>query len=161
MAFYTSSPLGLLVDPLNDINYEQTTYGSSYKSIFSSYSGKNKQIFKSSNGGGEGSFQVTPVLSATPHKSEIYDVSTSNVIEKLKGLEHMSLSYADFAYLKNFGVYPNNRLFIARRYPEPVVDDLYSQSGNKVGRPLSTIIGYLPSEDEDFIKLSFNLTLLL
>lgn len=156
MAFYTSSPLGLLVDPLNDINYEQTTYGKSYKSIFSSYSGKDKQIFKNTNGGGDGKFQVTPILSASPHKSEIYDVSTSNVIEKLKGIDHLKLGYADFAYLKYFGVYPNNRLFIARRFPEPVVDDLYSLSNNKVGFPLSTIVGYLPSEDEDFIKLSFN-----
>jgi hypothetical protein len=156
MAFYTSSPLGLLVDPLNDISYDEKDYGKSYKSIFSSYSGKDKQIFKNTNGGGGGSFQVTPILSSSPHKSEIYDVSTSNVIEKLNGLKHMQLSYADFAYLKNFGVYPNNRLFIARRYPQPVVDDLYSVSSNKTGYPLSTVIGYLPTEDEDFIKLSFN-----
>jgi len=156
MAFYTSSPLGLLVDPLNDINYSQETYGKSYRSIFSGYSGKEKRIFKNSTGSNKGNFQVTPILSSTPHTSKIYDVSTSNVIDSLKGLEHMQLSYADFAYLKNFGVYPNNRLFIARRYPQPVVDDLYSIPSEKAGYPLSTIIGYLPTEDEDFIKLSFN-----
>ena len=146
--FYTSSPLGLLSDPLN-IAYDGD--GSSYKSVFSSYSGKEKQVFKASNSAGK----FSPILSKTPHSNEIYDVSTTNVINKLKDIEHLSLNYADFAYLKNFGVYPNNRLFVARRYPQPVKDDLYSET-SKPGQPLSTILGYLPTEDEDFIKLSFS-----
>ena len=164
--FYTSSPLGLLVDPLNikyndrrrddNINIE---YGKTYESIFSSYAKFNKkQVFKSTNGStksGSG-YQVTPILSKSPHSSEIYDVSTTNVIDRLDGLKHLSLNYADFAYLKSFGVYPNNRLVVARRYPKPVVDDLYSQSVDKVGYPISTVIGYLPDGDEDIIKLNFN-----
>ena len=48
--FYTSSPLGLLSDPLN-IAYDGD--GSSYKSVFSSYSGKEKQVFKASNSAGQ------------------------------------------------------------------------------------------------------------
>ena len=158
--FYTSSPLGLLSDPLN-IGYAVSSGGASesinYESVFSSYGSYNKkQIFKSSTGTSDNKYQVTSILSNTPHSNEVYDVSTSNVIDKLKGIEHLSLNYADFAYLKNFGVYPNNRLVVARRYPQPVVDDLYSQKVTKVGYPLSTIVGYLPSEDEDIIKLSFN-----
>jgi len=158
--FYTSSPLGLLVDPSN-IKYEggENTNGEKYESIFSSYAKFNKkQVFKSTNGStksGSG-YQVTPILSKTPHSSEIYDVSTSNVIDKLDGVKHLSLNYADFAYLKNFGVYPNNRLVVARRYPKPVVDDLYSQAVEKIGYPISTVMGYLPEADEDIIKLSFN-----
>jgi len=157
--FYTSSPLGLLSDPLN-IGYVVSGGASSsinYESVFSSYGSYNKkQIFKSSTGNTDNKYQVTSILSNTPHSNEVYDVSTSNVIDKLKGIEHLSLNYADFAYLKNFGVYPNNRLVVARRYPQPVVDDLYSEKVTKVGYPLSTIVGYLPSEDEDIIKLSFN-----
>lgn len=145
--FYTSSPLGLLSDPLN-IGYDGD--GSSYKSVFSSYSGEKRQIFKSSNSTGK----FSPILSKTPHSNVIYDVSTSNIIEQLKGIEHLELNYADFAYLKNFGVYPNNRLLVARRYPHPVIDDLYSET-SEPSRPLSTVLGYMP-EDEDFIKLSFN-----
>jgi len=154
--FYTSSPLGLLVDPLN-IKYDNN--GKTYDSVFSSYAKFNKkQVFKSTNGStksGSG-YQVTPILSKSPHSSEIYDVSTTNVIDRLDGLKHLSLNYADFAYLKSFGVYPNNRLVVARRYPKPVVDDLYSQSVDKVGYPISTVIGYLPEGDEDIIKLNFN-----
>jgi len=63
------------------------------------------------------------------------------------------LTFADFAYLKNLGVYPNNRLIIARRYATPVGNDLNALSKEKA-RPLSTLISWVPP-GEDFLKLSF------
>lgn len=144
---YTGSPLGLITS-LTEFEYK-TDKG--FESIFTSYQEKGqKHVLKSYAG-----YNRTAVLSGTPHSNEVYDVSTSNIVDKLKSLDHLKLNFADFAYLKNFGVYPNNRMVIARRYSKPVVDDLYSTKPEIVGNPLSTVIGYI-GEDEDFIKLSFN-----
>jgi hypothetical protein len=155
---YTSSPLGLLVQSIPD--YLTATQSWDGTTKFSAYNGKNLQRINQSSirsvGTGENKFQITPILSPTPHSNQIYDISTQNIIDNLAGIEHMKLTYSDFAYLKDFGVYPNNRLFIARRYPTPAKDDLYSIESNKVNPPQSTIIGYLPTEEEDFIKLKFN-----
>lgn len=146
---YTGSPLGIITS-LSEFEYK-TQNG--FESIFTSYQSKGqKHVLKSYSG-----YNKTAVLSGTPHSNEVYDISTSNIIDKLKGFEHLKLNFADFAYLKNFGVYPNNRMVIARRFPKPVVDDLYSTKPDVPGNPLSTVIGYI-GEDEDFIKLSFNET---
>lgn len=152
---YTSSPLGLLVQSIPD--YLTATQSWDGTTKFSAYNGKNLQRINQSSIRSSGNkFQITPILSPTPHSNQIYDISTQNIIDNLAGIEHMKLTYSDFAYLKDFGVYPNNRLFIARRYPTPAKDDLYSIESNKVNPPQSTIIGYLPTEEEDFIKLKFN-----
>lgn len=144
---YTGSPLGLITS-LSEFEYKSDK---GYESIFTSYQSKGqKHILKSYAG-----YNKTAVLSGTPHSNEVYDVSTSNIIDKLKSLDHLKLNFADFAYLKNFGVYPNNRMVVARRFPTPVVDDLYSTKPGIVGNPLSTVIGYI-GEDEDFLKLSFS-----
>lgn len=144
---YTGSPLGLITS-FSEFNYGTS---SNYQSLFSSYQ-KNgeKHVLKSYSG-----YNHTAVLSGTPHTNEVYDVSTSNIVSKLKDFEHLSLNFADFAYLKDFGVYPNNRLLVCRRFRQPVIDDLYSTDSSKVGSPISTVLGY-HGESEDFIKLSFN-----
>lgn len=142
---YTGSPLGIIdsfVGPYDS---------GDKKSIFSAYSdGANKHTLLSFSGGVGNS-----ILSDKPHSSDIYNISTSNIITQLGKIDHMSLDYPDFAYLKNFGVFPNNRLIIARRYPKPVVDDLYSVESGKVGKPLSSVLGYI-AETENFLSLSFN-----
>lgn len=158
---YTSSPLGL-IDSLKGFQYNSS--GKSVDSIFTSYENSKgvKHRLKSSNG-----FNAA-VLSNTPHSNEIYDVSTINIINKLgssaedntnltsNNSPHLNLNFADFAYLKDFGVYPNNRAIIARRFAGPVVDDLYSIDSTKSpGYPLSTLIGYF-GESDDILSISFN-----
>ena len=149
---YTVSPLGIISGYIG-------SYGtsSSYSSLFSSYS-RNGVKRKMQ---GSGSFQGS-VLSDKRHSDEIYDISTSNIIDKLNDprTPHIALSYADFAYLKDFGVYPNNRLVVCRRFPVPVIDDLYSlpTQGNgksSLSTPLSTVLGFIP-ENDNFLKFSFN-----
>lgn len=94
------------------------------------------------------------------HSDEIYDVRLKNIIDISDSLftvdksgntiHPVKLKAIDFAYLKNVGVYPNNRLMIARRYGSPVVDDPTSIQQS----PISTMISWVP-DGEDFIKLSF------
>ena len=145
---YTASPLGLITS-FSEFNYGTSSGIGGVQSIFTSYqSPKHKMILKTNNG------KFNSVLSGSPHSDEVYDMTTSNIISKLKDIDQLKLNFADFAYLKDFGVYPNNRLIVARRFPQPVVDDLYSIP-TSVGEPLSTVIGYNKEED-DFIKLTFN-----
>jgi hypothetical protein len=65
----------------------------------------------------------------------------------------MKLDYAHFAYLKNVGVYPNNRLIIARRFGGGVGNDLTAMTG----QALATIVTYF-GETEECFTIKFNET---
>jgi hypothetical protein len=85
------------------------------------------------------------------HNNEVYDTSILNIIEKLSFSNKAALRPQDFAYLKNLGVFPNNRLIIARRFAEPQSDNIFDKGGSG---PLSVLISWKP-EDEDFISFTY------
>ena len=85
------------------------------------------------------------------HNDSVYDTSVLNIIEKLVGTK-AELKMADFAYLKDLGVYPNNRLMIARRFHSPTGDNIMVSRGR--GGPMAVLIGWRPA-DEDFLEISF------
>jgi hypothetical protein len=90
----------------------------------------------------------------TLHNNAVYDTSLLNIIERLSSTE-AALRPGDFAYLKNVGVYPNNRLMIARRFLSPHGDNIYGKAGSKVSSiPTAILISWKPQED-DFIEISF------
>lgn len=140
---YTGSPLGI-------IHGEKVKYnvnGDSISSAFSSSTTMNRTqsgTLKTRKVGGNFLSQ---------HNDDLYDLSTSHIIEKLKNIPALSLKYADFAYLKNYGVYPNNRLVTIRRFEAPVPDDLFAVDGIK--SPMSTIIGYAENIGE-LVKIDVN-----
>ena len=84
------------------------------------------------------------------HNNDVYDTSILNIIEKLSNTP-AALRPSDFAYLKNVGVYPNNRLLIARRFAGPVGDNLFKKGGM---RPQSVMVSWKP-QGEDFFTISF------
>jgi hypothetical protein len=86
------------------------------------------------------------------HNNSVYDVSILNIIEKLAGTK-ASLRPADFAYLKNIGVLPNNRLMIARRFANPSEDNIMVPSKNELGS-FATLISWVP-ENTDFLEFTF------
>jgi hypothetical protein len=85
------------------------------------------------------------------HNDDVYDTSLLNIIEKLSSSEMAALRPQDFAYLKNVGVFPNNRLMIARRFLSPVKDNIVGKSGTP---PKSILISWKP-ENEDFLDIDF------
>lgn len=87
------------------------------------------------------------------HNDEVYELSTSELIKFSAQYDAMKLKAADFAYLKDIGVYPNNRLMIARRFPAPVGNDLTAFTG-AAPTPLATLISWV-GNDNDFIEISF------
>ena len=85
------------------------------------------------------------------HNDAINDLSVQSIIEYTSQYESMKLNYAHFAYLKNLGVYPNNRLIIARRFAAGVANDLTEVKGT----PLSTLISWFNDTDDTF-SIKFN-----
>lgn len=86
------------------------------------------------------------------HNNNIYDLSLLNIIEVLSKTQ-AALRPSEFAYLKDVGVYPNNRLMIARRFPSPIGDNILGRPNPKLG-PMVTLISWKPQE-EDFLEMSF------
>lgn len=87
----------------------------------------------------------------TLHNDEIYNTSIISILTETSKQQSTALSAADFAYLKNLGVFPNNRLMVARRFPAPIGNDLTSIRDTT---PLSTLISWVPDGD-NFIDMSF------
>jgi len=87
------------------------------------------------------------------HNNSIYDVSVLNIIEKLAGTK-AALRPADFAYLKNVGVYPNNRLMIARRFASPSDDNIMVPKKDSDLGSFATLISWIP-ETENFLDITF------
>tara|TARA_R110000772_G_scaffold2410_1_gene8292 strand:+ start:16138 stop:18150 length:2013 start_codon:yes stop_codon:yes gene_type:complete len=88
--------------------------------------------------------------SSKRHKPDMYDISTNSIIDYTNDplKPSLKLDPAHFAYLKNFGVYPNNRLVVSRRFPSPVDNDLTS---SKLV-PLSTIVSWMPDGENNFFS---------
>lgn len=92
------------------------------------------------------------------HNNDVYDTSVLNLIEKLASTKG-ALKPADFAYLKDLGVYPNNRLMICRRFISPSGDNIMVSNLNKEGKArdfssLGTMISWIP-ENDNFLTITF------
>jgi hypothetical protein len=91
------------------------------------------------------------VKKAQLHNDQVYDTSLLNIIERLSGTE-AQLRPADFAYLKDIGVYPNNRLMIARRFTKPHLDNIFGKVENSLA--MAIMISWRP-QGENFLEISF------
>jgi len=85
----------------------------------------------------------------TLHNNDVYDTSILNIVEKTSG-SAAALRPSDFAYLKNLGVYPNNRLIVCRRFAGPQIDNIFGIKSN----PIVVLISWRPP-GEDFLDISF------
>lgn len=76
--------------------------------------------------------------------------------DKVKALK---LRAADFAYLKDLGVYPINRLWILRRFPDNcIVPNNLLDWGNSV-EPIATVVGWMKDKDDSpMVTIGFNET---
>jgi hypothetical protein len=88
----------------------------------------------------------------TLHTNDVYDTSVLNLIEKLAGTK-AALRPADFAYLKNIGVYPNNRLVIARRFASPSEPNIMTK--DKGLGSLATLITWFGNDEDIPVTITF------
>lgn len=95
--------------------------------------------------------QIYKDSSTNPYLGLIKDFSTTNGTPGA-GLR---LKASDFAYLRDLGVYPINRMAVLRRFSDGcfVPDNL----GEMYLEPISTIVGWL-KPDQDFGKIGFSET---
>jgi hypothetical protein len=79
---------------------------------------------------------------------DIYDISTNSIIDYTNddNLPALRLKPADFVYLRDLGVYPNNRLAVCRRFASPVENDLTAVPQS----PISTVVSWIPDTQDDF-----------
>jgi len=155
-----SSPLGILFTAKNEStngigvhkvysggDIEGESIGTKVKSLFgrSVFSPFPEEVDKKGN--------VTSIQAIrNVHSTETYDTSVSSLVKYTEGKRSQQLRFADFAYLKNLGVYPNNRLIIARRFPQAVGNNL-----NKTNTaPLATMISWFNEDDPSWFSLSYN-----
>lgn len=85
------------------------------------------------------------------HNNDVYDTSVLNILEKLSGTK-AQLKPTDFAYLKDLGVYPNNRLMIARRFHSPSGDNIMVKA-KEIGS-IATLMSWIP-ENDNFLEITF------
>lgn len=132
--------------------------GKNVKSTVSLFSGSSLPKFWPNSGksGTEDKSVDQPykgVQRSTLHNNDIYDTSLLNIIEKLSYCRSAQLKPQDFAYLKYLGVYPHNRLMIARRFGSVGVgDNILSKDG--FGRPTAVLVSWKP-DTEDFLTFNF------
>lgn len=67
------------------------------------------------------------------------DIKLSSIINWSNNYKSMVLKPAYFAYLKDFGIYPNNRLMILRRFNGPAYNDLFTTDIS----PINTMVSYI------------------
>ena len=158
MSKLNASPLGLTLDSLTGDPGPDYGPGKQIPSKFN-HPGNNTIVFTPWPSGALDS-NNEPANRRKLHSDDIYDSRLSNIIKVLddtyvvegkgetKGTYYpLKLKAMDFAYLKNVGVYPNNRLMIARRYGGPVHSDPTVIAQN----PTATLISWIP-EGQDFIS---------
>lgn len=150
MSQYTASPLGLISE--ESFNYQQQTGASNNsKSRFSTKNSLNKN---SENDNGIVKHPLSFGTVDEVHADDVYEISTSNIINQLDKYNTMKLKWADFAYCRDFGVYTNNRLVVCRRFDHPVIDDLTFAGVSINTEPISTLISWVP-ETENILSFNF------
>jgi hypothetical protein len=140
MSRYTASPFGIIPEYISDLRNFR------YKAATDAQTGSastapQESIFSSSHkiDRGNNNDQLPINYSPKLHEDEGYDLTTTNIIERLSGITAMKLKYADFAYCRDFGVYPNNRLIICRKFGGPVPDDLNGALVSEIAKPANFI----------------------
>jgi len=152
-----ASPLGLTFD----ISNNGISVGNPYKVYDGGIGQKVKSLFN-----GSSVFSPFPDGDVDPktgfplrikkqvdiHNNDIYDTSVGSIVKYTANKPSMKLDYIDFAYLKNLGVYPNNRLIVARRFGSAVGNDLNSM---KI-KPMATMVSWVPEKDDSFLKITYS-----
>lgn len=158
MSIIGSSPLGLVGLQSNDPNGVYSKYNNRSRNsgdgMVSLFSGNRiiRPFSRYNIGGDKPEDSEIFDNNSTIHSNDVYNTTIPNIVDKLKDTK-AALKLADFAYLKDVGVFPNNRLMIARRFATPQLDNIMYNKGSERGS-LVTLISWKP-QGEDFFSISF------
>ncbi len=145
-----SSPLGLLETFKKSYTKNDKK---AYESIFNHNKFYYRPISVSESGNPNKSLKKDSKSNKTITNTDIYDISLSSIISYCKNIKSMQLKPSDFMYLRDLGLYPNNRLIICRRFRTGVENDLAVSKQE----PISTIVSWIP-EGSKMMEFSFGET---
>jgi hypothetical protein len=160
MAEYTSSPLGLIPEIAFTYNGENSQF--STRNYLRKNIGRTNTTDPSA---GQSPLGPNPLSFGSPseiHTDDVYDIRTSNIVRQLDQYPSMRLKYSDFVYCRDYGVYPNNRLIVCRRFPQPIIDDLTFTGADSTSsdlpeygsEPISTLISWF-DDSKNILEFSF------
>lgn len=118
----------------NALGTEYTT-GIMSTSGYFNYRGKNIQNFIDPN-----------------YEDDQHVLTVDSIIEYFKKYSSLRMKYSHFAYMKKLGVYPNNRMIIARRYGAPTANNMFDVNGQA---PIATVVSWM-DPNESLLQISFN-----
>jgi len=143
-------------DPTKSVKQEQKKY--SYNAVISDQNpGQYDENGKYIAGSGQfinylGNSQTNEYEPVIVNNEQISDIALSSIIDwTTKHHKSMALLPKHFAYLKNFGSYPANRLIVLRRFAGPAPHNLFKSNA----KPISTLVGFYDFENIP-VKISFN-----
>jgi len=152
------SPLGLTSLQNANISYNNSDKSVGVNSIFNGSKFFYKPVISSDKSNNDSpnltrSSKTHQGRGNLSQSDSIYDISTESIINYIENnnLNSMRLRFADFVYLRNLGVYPNNRLVVIRRFPSPVEDDLTNVSIS----PIATVLSYAKDTGDSLFDFSF------
>ncbi len=87
------------------------------------------------------------------NKDHESDISLKSIISQSKDNPAIKLTAAHFAYLKEFNIFPANRLIVLRRYAGPSPHDIFTYKQP----PINTVVGYYNFEKSPLpVTINFN-----
>lgn len=148
--------------PLGGFIYDNTNQGyrvdkgdniEKYESVKSLFKNTNIVPFNSNNRYFTADIYKNKILNS--YNDSTYDISTIDLIDwSKKSNASLELNEMDFIFLKNLGVYTNNRLIVARRFAFGIYDDLTNATTKNV-KPISKLISWVKDGD-NFIDIEFS-----
>ena len=143
-------------DPTKSVKQEQKKY--SYNAVISDQNpGQYDENGKYIAGSGQfinylGNSQTNEYEPVIVNNEQVSDIALSSIIDwTTKHHKSIALLPKHFAYLKNFGSYPANRLIVLRRFAGPAPHNLFKSQA----KPISTLVGFYDFENIP-VKISFN-----
>ncbi|MCK9446564.1 hypothetical protein M0Q50_06835 [bacterium] len=129
--------------------------GDNTASIFKNDGSDEKVVFKIS--GNKGTNNIKNYYNTNTNKNNdanpYFDlIANKNSI--FNTIPSMKLVASDFVYLIELGLYPINRMWILRRFPEgAIVPNNLTECGDN---PISTMVGWIRPSDEKFFNFGMN-----
>lgn len=160
------SEIGFIFNPylsvgnFNNKDNEGSIYGTKYKVRIDGTSGLTDGILIYKSPSSHGTQNIINYISDNVYRNDDSDedpyISLIRYFNESRS-KAMALRAADFAYLKDLGVYPINRLWILRRFSENViVPDNLLEWDNSI-KPISIVVGWIKDDDRgEFLSLGFN-----
>lgn len=125
--------------------------------IYGNYRNKNKVLYFKSKDDGPINTIRERIYEREKTDGDPYIELIRNFSYEVCKTKSLQLKAADFAYLRDLGVYPINRLVILRRFPDGIIVPAnLLEWGESAVPPISTVVGWAKAGNDSLFNISFN-----